>query len=99
MLEHHANLAADASHFLRSGRRDVIVFPNDLSYGRLDQTVDTAQKGRFARTAQSDDSQELSFWHLKRNIIQRLYATLVNFGQVLYLEHDRLLAVIDINFT
>ena len=48
MLEDHADLAADAQHFILAGCSDIFSVPDDLPFSGFDQAVDAAQQGGFS---------------------------------------------------
>jgi hypothetical protein len=86
-------ILADAAHLLRGGGSDIFAIPQNLTRRGVDQPVDAAQQCGFARAAQPDHCQELSFGHIECDIVQRLDAPIVYLCQVFYLEHDWVLAI------
>src|SRR3990170_5625351 len=87
LLKHHADPTADPAHLLLGSGRDVQAIPYDRACSGFDQAVDTAEQGRLARAAQSDDGEELPGGDLERDVVQGQDSTLVDLCEVLDLQH------------
>ena len=61
---------------------DVDVVQPDFAFGRVDQAVDAAQQGRFARPAQADDRQKFAVLDLKTDVLEGDRSVIVDFGEI-----------------
>ena len=85
MLKNHSGFGAHVSQLSLAQGHNIFAVIDDFSLCCVDQTVDTAQNGRFSGTGWSDDGDELTFIHGKTQIVQRPGRVMIHLTDVLEL--------------
>ena len=91
ILEHKAHFSAHIRDFTFADVADVLTVNEHLTLVRALLTGDELQKGTFARAAGTDDKDELAFFDLQVDVVQRFRTVIVNFRNIAEFDQSVLL--------